>query len=235
MKKFYYSILTIIPLAILSLLFVSCGSDDDDMTSRDSENNPKENNYSIVGVWENGEYFVSFDEDKFCSAYFDDEYIDCGTCTQTEKVITCKNTYYSKKTNYTITNINATNIELRIEYESLNGEKKSKLLSLTKNSDIEPAIKDHSLIGKSCTSLVWFGGNNNSTWSFETYNTGTHSMSSGAASKYPLRLFYIFINNKIYYQTFQTTQQMPTIGGWNPSIQVSTREVKFYSDGSIKI
>lgn len=226
MKKLIY-------FAFLILAVCACSKDDSIESNNDNNDNQQKVEYSIVGVWESNNYFVSFNEENFCCAYFDDKYLDCGTYRKSDNVITTNNTYYSKQTKYSILELNDKTMKLQIDYLPLYGNAISKTMEFTKNNDIIPAIKDHSLVGKSYTSLVWLGEYNNSTWSFETYNTGTHSMSSGAASKYPLRVFYIFINNILYYQTFQTTQQMPTIGGWNPSTNVSKRTVSFSSNGSI--
>lgn len=231
MKRFFY--LSLMLLAILT----SCSKDDSsDNKVPDNNGNeqPQPKVYSPVGVWENGKYFVSFNSENFCSAYFDDQYIDCGNYTFSDKTIVCDNTYYAKKTTYTINKISDDTMELKIDYVSVAGKEDTKTMTFTKNANKSLAVKDHSLVGKSRTSVVEFGGSiNYQTWSFDTYNTGSRSMKSGSASKYPLKLFYIFLDSKIYFQSFKTTEQMPSIGGWNPTTTVQVFAITFGSDGSI--
>ena len=63
MKKIYYLLLLITIFSISGLTLSSCGDDEDD--------SPK----SIVGVWENGKYFVSLNKDKFLTAYINDKFM----------------------------------------------------------------------------------------------------------------------------------------------------------------
>lgn len=220
-------------LAVMTLsMVVACGGDSNGNDNSKPED-PTKKELSPIGVWENGKYFLSFNEENFCSAYFVDDYVDCGNYSIVNNTIICNNTYYAKQTKYIITNLTNVSMEVKIEYTSLSGNVLTKTMDFVKNNNKVPAIKDHSLVGKSYTSVVYLGEVNNSTWSFETYNTGTHSMKSGAASKYPLRVYYIFFDNKIYFQTFRTTQQMPSIGGWSASTTVTTDKISFYPDGSI--
>ena len=235
MKNKFYYLMYFIAIAWFSLSVFSCSKDDDNGSKGSSgKEEPTPVVYSPVGVWENGKNFVSFSSDNFCSAYFDDSYIDCGTYIYSDKTISCENSYYAKKTTYTINKISNESMELKIDYVSVTGKSESKTMTFTKNTSKSPAVKDHSLVGKSYSSVVEFGGVNTQTWSFETYNTGTRSMKSGSASKYPLKLFYIFIDGKIYFQSFKTTEQMPSIGGWNPTTTVQIFSVSFGNDGSLK-
>ena len=232
MKK-TFRFVGLVMMAVLSYGMTACGGDDDSNDSPKTDDSPKETQYYPIGVWENGDYFISFNDDKFCSAYFEDDYIDCGSYSINDNIITCNNSYYAKQTKYLITKLTDVSLEVTIEYTSMSGKVLTKKMTFAKCADKVPSVKDHSLVGKSITSLVYFGETTYSTWAFETYNTGTHSMKSGAASKYPLRVYYAFFDGKIYYQTFKTTQQMPTIGGWNPSTTVTISKVIFNSDGSI--
>ncbi len=229
-KKFFFSLLFLMMMAVLYLGIVSCGGNDED-SDIPKIVNPETLN--PVGVWENGEYFISFNDENFCSAYFDIEYVDCGAYSVKDNVITCNNAYYAKQTKYNIKKMTENTLEVEIDYISLSGKARSKSMTFTKNTAIVPSVKDNSLIGKSLTYLTYFGGTTTTTWSFETYNTGTRSMKSGAASNYPLRIYYALFDNKIYYQTFKTTQQMPAIGGWEPRTRVTISKVSFGSDGTL--
>lgn len=221
-------------LVVSNFGFTSCGGGDDNGIETPKPNEPVETKYSPVGVWENGEYFISFNEDKFCCAYFVGNYVDCGSYSINDNTVICNNAYYAKQTKYNIIKLTENTMEVNIEYTSVKGEAQTKTMTFTKSKDKVAATKDHSLVGKSMTSLVYFGGSTNySTWSFETYNTGTHSMKSGSAAKYPLKVYYVFFDSKIYFQTFKTTEQMPSIGGWNPSTDVTISKISFGEDGSL--
>lgn len=232
-KKLFFGLPFLMMMAVLFLGIISCGGNDEDIPQTVKPETPKETKYSPVGVWEKGKYFISFNDDNFCSAYFVDDYVDCGTYSVNDNNIICSNAYYAKQTKYNIIKLTDNTLEVKIDYTSMSGEALSKSMTFTKSTEKVPSVKDHSLVGKTLSSLVYFDGYNTSTWSFETYNTGTHSVKSGAASKYPLKVYYAFFDNKIYYQTFKTTQQMPSIGGWSASTTVTISKVSFSSDGSI--
>ena len=218
--------------AILSIGFVSCGSDDD-------EDNPNPNpeqptvTYSPIGVWESGNYFLSLSSDNFLTAYFAERFLDCGNYSISEdNVITCNNTYYARPTQYKIKNLSATQLHVEISYVDVYGENQSKSLTFTK-SDKMPVTKDNPVVGKSYTTYFSSSSSVQITTSFNTYNTGTKTANGGNMAKYPMNMYYIFFNNRVYYQTFKTTVQMPSIGGWNPTTEITVWELEFASNGTI--
>ena len=229
MKNYYLCRLLLLNLVtIICFAIISCGGDGDGDELSQSDI-PKETQFMPIGVWENGEYFISFNDDQFCCAYFDDKYVDCGKYTINDNIITCNNTYYAKQTKYHITKLTEASIEVNIEYTSISGNFCTKTMKFIKNSNKAPSIKDHSLIGKSYDSYTDYVS-----WSFETYNTGVKmNKKSSATLEFPLRAYYIFFDGKIYYQTYSMTAQRPTIGGWNPSTTVSISTISFKADGSI--
>lgn len=224
MKKF-------LTLILLATLFVSCSSSDDD-----NEPNipPIEKPQSIVGVWENGNNFISFNSDEFYSAYIADEFIDSGNYTRVENVVSCENTYFSRKTTYTIKSISDTKLSVDISYTDLDGKVNKKTIEFTK-SKTTPASKSNTLVGKSYTSLSQYFGN--VTMTFSTYNSGMKSASKGSAEKYPLKFFYIYIGNKLYFQILDDSSiQVPSIGAWTTDYNtVKCWELEISSNGSINI
>ena len=54
------------------------------------------------------------------------------------------------------------------------------------------------------------------TWTFNTFNTGEKTATK--QKKYPIKLYYIYLDGKIYVQTFKGAVQMPTIGGWGEDV-----------------
>ena len=75
------------------------------------------------------------------------------------------------------------------------------------------------------------------TYDFSTYNVGKKTSSSANCSKYPLTLFYVFINGKLFFQQFTNkTGQVPTIGGWTSNVNngdISVFRLGFDASGSV--
>lgn len=215
-------------VVILFLGMTSCSGGDEPTGNKEEINKEEPVKYSPVGVWESGNYFVSFGTDNFCSAYFADRYLDCGDYTYNDNLITCSNTYYSKQTLYHIKKLTENQMTLEVEYVDVYGNKQTKSLDFKKSS--KPASKkDHSLVGK-IHSI--YSSTGTQTYTFSTYYTGVRSTTMQNASKYPMAFYYIFFNNRVYYQTFKTTTQMPSIGGWIPTTEITIMQVEFKNDGS---
>lgn len=230
MKKYFN---VFVSLMVVLLAITSCSSDDDDSPSKPATPEPR--TYSEVGVWENGNYFVSLSSDHFLTAYVAPNFIDCGTYSRSNaNVITSTNSYYSKNTTYTIKSIDDKSMTVEISYKDFRGEDKSKSLVLTK-TDKTPTIKENPVSGKSYTWLSDVFGNE--TYAFNTYNTGKQSCTKGSARKYPMDFYYIYFNNCLYYQTFNPAgTQTPSIGGWNVKAdtgEISVDTVTFDRNGRI--
>lgn len=194
--------------------------------------NPSETK-SVVGVWESGNYFLSMSSDGFLTAYFAERFLDCGNYTVNNgNLITCNNTYYARPTQYTIKSLTATQLQVEISYVDVYGENQSKFLTFTKSDKI-PVTKDNPVVGKSYTTYFSASSTVRITTSFTTFNTGTKTANGGNMAKYPMAMYYIFFNNRVYYQTFKTTVQMPSIGGWNPTTEITVWELEFASNGTI--
>ena len=193
MRKIYYLLLLITIFSISGLTLSSCGDDEDD--------SPK----SIVGVWENGKYFVSLNKDKFLTAYINDKFIDNGTyeVASDNKSFSCFNTYFNHTTIYYIKSVSDTHLDLEISYINAFGENYKEDLRLTK-SNKKPVSKDNGLVGKSCSFTTQ--GSGSATYDFTSYNTATISSANTDKSKYPQTLHYIYFDEKVYIQKFPTFQ-----------------------------
>lgn len=211
---------------VLPLVFFSCSSDDDN----NNDNNDKPQ--SVIGVWENGNNLVSFNSDGFYSAYIADEFIDSGDYIYSESVVSCENTYFSRKTIYTIKSISDTKLDVNINYIDLDGKSQNKAIVFTK-AMTTPASKSNTLSGKSYTSQSTYFGN--VTMTFSAYNSGIKSATKGNAANYPLKFFYIFIGEKLYYQILDDSSiQVPSIGSWTTDYNtVKCWKLSFNPNGSI--
>ena len=222
-------------IALLTLLcfgFTSCG--EDVVVEEDNQNQEQPTiKYSPVGVWESGNYFLSLSNDNFLTAYFAERFLDCGNYTiNDDNIIICNNTYYARPTKYVIKSLSDKQLQVEINYVDVNGENQSKNLTFTK-SDKFPVTKDNPVVGKTYTTYFSSSTSVKITTSFITYHTGSRTANGGSMAKYPLDMYYIFFNNRIYYQTFKTTVQMPSIGGWNPTTDITVWELEFAPNGTI--
>lgn len=211
---------------MLPIMFVSCSDDD-------NNNPPQEESASIIGTWGYENYFASFGEDGFYCSYLDEEFIDSGDYKQSGSIVTCSNAYFNRNTTFKIMNVTETEMIVEISYIDLNGNSEKKNMVLTK-CGIESASKENPLIGRNISWNTYdtFGI---ITMNFNTYDSGVKTASKGSAKKYPLDFFYIYIDNKMYYQILRNNSiQVPTIGGWNTNYNdVSCWNIIISSDGSI--
>ena len=214
-------------LPMLAVLFIISSCSKDEIENNDDLSSP-----SIIGTWEDGNYFVSFGEDGFYSAYIADEFIDSGDYDQTENEISCLNNYFNRETIYTIKNISDTEMNVEISYVDLHGERKHKTLNLTKSNDAIVS-RSNTLSGKSITTYSAYFGN--VTRTFNTFNSGIKSATKGSANNYPLNFFYIYIGNRMYHQILNNSSiQVPTIGAWTTGYnEVICWELSFSPNGSI--
>lgn len=213
---------------LVALFFTSCSND----------NNPTEDNDKsikkdvLIGTWESGNHFVSFNQDGYYSAYIADEFIDSGDFTLNQNVVSCKNNYFNRNSTYAIKKVSETELDVDILYKDLYGDTQEKSMTFTKTST-PPSSKDNTLDGKS---IQWYALNfGNITMKFNSNNAGIKSAASGSAAKYPLDFFYIYIGNKMYHQILRNTSiQVPSIGGWPTSYnKVICWELHFSENGSI--
>ena len=224
MKKYFLSLAVIFAM-------LSCSKDSENV------NTPPVATSGITGVWESNDYFISFNDYNFYTAYIDDHFIDCGDYFfDDEMVVSCWNTYFYRKTTYTITYLSTTKMDVDVAYTDIQGIAWNKSLSLTR-TEKKAARKDNFLIGKSCELDFSQNVPAKVSYSFATYQTASKTTTHKNASKWPMSLFYIYCNKTLYYQQFnQQAGQVPQIEGWNTDEGtgiVTAWSIKENQDGSI--
>ena len=165
----------------VSIMFSACGGDD----NNDVEKQPETKEYSEVGVWTSGKYFISMDGSFLC-AYFAPNMLDCGTYSKVDKTLLTQNSYFAKTTKYTIKSIDERSLSVNIDYVDMLGKEQTTSLKFNK-SEKPCSAKEKPLIGKSYSYLTANVGT--ITLDFETYNTAKKKSSKSPMSKYPLSLF----------------------------------------------
>lgn len=192
--------------------------------------------FSEVGVWESGEHFLSFSSDGFCSAYLSDSFIDSGSYQRDKNVIVCSNTYFNRETKYTISSITDSDLRVSYSFTDTKGKTWTGSLSFTKSSK-KATSSNHILVNKSYSINSSYTGT--ITYKYTTNNSGTRTASSGSARQYPLRIFYVFLDNQVYMQYFTSGSggnAIPTIGGWTNQAdneQIFKYQLEFSGSGDI--
>lgn len=221
--KPYKFILPLI-LGVLSICATSCGDDGEDDVEPTVET-------SIVGVWQSNNYVISFSQAGFYSAYIADEFLDSGTYTRNGTTITCYNSYFGRTTTYVINSITDKSISVSVSYTDNNRKSKQTSLRLSKTS-ITPATMSNRIIGKNLKYLSSSFGT--ITLQFDTYNSGVKRCTKSSGAKYPLNFFYIYLDNKLYWQLIEDESVVvPTIGGWTTKYNnISCWELIFSNSGA---
>ena len=158
---------------VTGMMLAGCSKNESSEDTRKGNNmEQKLTKEQIVGVWRSGDYWVSFSESGYNSAYFpieNDERIDEGTYTIDGDTITVASQLYYSWTKYIIRNISSTSINLTIVYNFYGSTRTqgdnyevSKDILLTKGNDA-PCIMDDGLDGKTftCESIFYNYKNHN--------------------------------------------------------------------------
>ena len=202
----------ILALCLLPLMLVSCGGEEKDEPSPTPDPKPET---SVVGVWENSNYFVSFSSDGFYCSYLADGFIDSGSYnySASTKTITCSNPYFNRSTTFKLSSINDKTMTVSVSYVDIDGVSGNKSITLTKSTKA-PALRTNIVAGKSMNySSSNFG---TVTMMFTSFNAGIRSCTRGSAAQYPLNFFYINIGNRLFWQLIPDKSGLvPSIGAWN--------------------
>lgn len=224
MKKYFF-------LVCVALALVCCGKE-----TPTNEKEP-EKEYSIVGVWESNDKFLSFSSDGFYCAYLNDNFIDAGTYNRDKDEIRCTVDYFNRSTSYKIQSISDNSIDVKYTYTGIDGIAHQDFISFKKRS-LLPTSSSHALLNKTYQENTSYAGI--VTYSFSTSSSGSRVASGGAAKNYPLRMFYIFLNDKVYMQYFTNSNgsnAIPSIGGWTTQADrgdVFIYKVSFSNTGGIQ-
>ncbi|MCR4860223.1 MAG: hypothetical protein K5910_06140 [Bacteroidales bacterium] len=198
---------------------------------------------SVTGVWESGNYFISFSPRGFLVAYADKKFIDSGPFVrESENVIFCINPYFSRTTKYEIRELDGQKMKVTVYYTDIEGTEKTKLLTLTRTDKV-PAEKNSPLIGKSES---YYGTPGDGIWNvsgniqheFLTYNTGRKSVDTGRTKEYPLDFFYIFNGENAYIQYFSPSGVSIPDWAWLTSHdtgKITVYRITFSSEGDLHL
>ena len=173
------------------------------------------------------QYFLALSEDRTLSAYIAPNFIDAGSYTiNDDKIITCKNNFYVRTTTYSIKSIDDKNMKVVIKYVDDDGNEKSTSLDLVK-SDKEAPSRSNPLVGKTYNFLTNYFGT--VTYSFESDNMGMKTSTSKSVAKYPIRLFYITLDDLCYFKGYNYSQaiQVVAVGGWNDGSMTDLEVLRF--------
>lgn len=218
MKKLLF-ITVLVSLCLISLS--SCSSDNE-------ENQQNINPSNLIGVWESGDYFISFNKDGFYAAYLDKKFIDSGTYTINENSVLCVNPYKVSETNYNM-KVVSEKLSADISYTDINGNMLNKNLTFSK-SNKSVVDKDNPVISKDFVHINAPYGF--CTTKFKTYNTATYS-----TDEFRPRIqnwFYFFFNSQIYVQKFKPeTAGISLFYEGCDTGEVFIYNVTFDSDGQI--
>lgn len=206
-KKLFLLVSLILPLA-----FFSCGGDDGEEvapSSKEDSSTLKVND--LVGVWRNGNYFISFSEDDFFTGWPAKSFLDRGDYTIKGNVVSVYNPYFHRTNTYTITlSQDGKSMSVLIDYyDAENNEKLSDTRTFTKTEEL-PAIDQNPLAN---IAFSYFNG----VFEYITYTNssayfGVKSAHKGEAAKHPINYFYIYLNGSMYYQQYPDTGS--GLGGW---------------------
>ena len=218
MKQIFLSLTVIFAL-------VSCSSDD-------STNAPVTgipiNSSEIVGVWFSGDYFVSFDNKGFYSAFLDDYFIDSGKydINSDNNIVYTLNPITRKSTEYRVIAKDGNSLKTEISYTNIDGHQFKKTMTFTK-SDKEAAKERNNLIGNSWEGL-WYSDKGVQSYNIfiSTYINGSMTTESPLASTIPLTVIYVYLDYVMYYQLYTSQKDLPVIHGWND--EANTNKVLKY-------
>lgn len=110
-------------MAVLAAGMLLAGCSKEESSEEQNRNNMEQTNTltkeQIVGVWRSGDYWVSFSESGYNSAFLNingDERIDEGSYTIKGDTVEVEHTLYFGETRYVINSISSTSLQMTIAY-----------------------------------------------------------------------------------------------------------------------
>lgn len=199
----------------LAIIFglLSCSSD-----GTENEESQPHVDYSPLGVWETGKYFLVFGNGNFFIAYLDDDFIDSGNYEYNEANmrVSCRNPYFNTTSTYDIISCEENSLTVSVIYHTFDGTRKQKGITFKKSLHGIGAIDKWTLKDRTWSEQWWHNGEEcYSTTTITNYNEGLRTTEQADAKEYPLSLFYICFDNTMFYQIFNTKENTPAIQGWN--------------------
>ena len=224
MKKYFLSLVVIFAL-------VSCSSDD---AQEAPVINAPIKQSEIIGVWTDGDYFMSFHDNHYFAAYLRSNYLESGlygynmSDDTNNQIISISSNGFNEKSSFQIVEHNDSMLTIKML------EPNTFTQTLHK-SDIMPTSENHILYGK----------NYNSKWSntdtttvqtqFVNGNTAIRTSQHKDANS-QLYLRYFFYGNRLYYKTYVGGYgNIPTQKDWGGPISNGVSVWELYFDSNEEI
>lgn len=243
------------------LMLAGCAKEDSSgMETKDNTGQQALIKEQIVGVWRNGDYWVSFSEDGFMCGYISDKCIMEGDYNIDGNTVIVSDGYrliraYGKNTSFAVNSISESKLSLTATYNDLTilyrGDE-GLIHQITQNYSFErtqetPCIKNNPLIGKICVlpMNVWYikgvGPNavmesapGTCTINVEKYNIMNikilPNLDEGYNAGDYFEYMYVYLPPKLYMIDISTHG-----GGFEPNRPMKIYEPSFGSDGSLTI
>lgn len=195
--------LEVLLLLFVSMLFTACGGNDGSDEDHGSSVTYKVHDNNIVGVWKNGDKFVSFSAEKYNSALLTNTFIDEGDYKINGDTIYVYNNYFNKTTKYIVNSLTSNSLSVTVTYKDNWSGEKTQSLQFTKTSE-NPCSKNHNLVGKSF--YAQYNTNSGSQhWNkeFTTYNSISCTRTDVAKST-PSTFYYVYNSPKIYFYVIRS-------------------------------
>ena len=136
-------------IALVSAMLAGCSNDETDMGQEQTLIKEQ-----IVGVWRNGDYWVSFSEDGYMTAYLSDKCIASGDFFIDKDTVMAESPVFYYTTKFLVNKLDDKNLNCTIEYIEMtlpethqHFHKKEKNFSFIK-TDESPCTKENELIGR---------------------------------------------------------------------------------------
>lgn len=141
-------------MAVLAagMLLVGCSKDSEDNgmeTKNGTEQVQTLTKEQIVGVWRSGDYWVSFSEDGYMSAYLSEKRIEEGIYTIVKDTVKAETSMYYHFIDFAVSHIGNAKLSCSVTLNAFDGSFSEKVNDYTfTKTDEKPCPKNHELIGK---------------------------------------------------------------------------------------
>lgn len=139
-------------LALVSVMLIGCSKSEDNIGDPEAEQALTKE--QIVGVWRNGDYWVSFSEDGYMTAYLSDKCIASGDFIIDKDTVIAESSMFYYTTKFLVNELEDKSLSCTIEYVEMtlpgtyqDFQRKEKNFSFTK-TDEHPYPKKNELTGR---------------------------------------------------------------------------------------
>ena len=185
-------------LSLVAIVLLSCSSDYDVQEVHVIDNPIKQS--EIVGVWTDGDYFMSFNDNQYFAAYLKNDYFESGLCRYdiTDGVenpkISISSNGFNEKSSFQIIKHNDSVLVIKMLEPNTFSQTLHK-------SDIMPTSENHILYGKSYNSRWSNTDTTTVRTQFVNGNTAIRT-SQHKDANCPLYLRYFIYGDRLYFKTY---------------------------------